>query len=144
LDTLNVHRQGGYSVRERVMNAWDARFAAVGDAAALRHLSTEAEVELTLLARHAWHPHFGLPDDLWSALRQAETLDVLHKAPSPLLRGRDLRSLGVAPGREMGRLVKTAYLAQLDGEVTTLAQATAYIATVLQNEKGPSTASKEQ
>jgi hypothetical protein len=28
--------------------------------------------------------------------------------------------------------------------VTTLAQATAYIATVLQNEKGPSTASKEQ
>ena len=38
----------------------------------------------------------------------------------PLLKGRHLIEMGLTPGPQFGRLLKTAYEAQLDGEFTTL------------------------
>ena len=45
------------------------------------------------------------------------------RAPEPLLLGRDVLALGVAPGPEVGRIVKAVYERQLDGAVTTLEEA---------------------
>lgn len=48
-------------------------------------------------------------------LARAKALNVLDKAPQPLLQGRDLQALGVRPGPSMGVLLKAAFEAQLDG-----------------------------
>ena len=131
LDHLNVHRQDGYPVRDKVLAAWDARLAPIDTHAELRHLSTRTELELTLLSRRAWCPRFGANDLIDSAVDAACSLDIQHAAPTPMLRGRDLRNLGVQPGREMGRLVQDAYRAQLDGSVTSLEEAIAHVARIL-------------
>jgi hypothetical protein len=52
-------------------------------------------------------------------------LEVEVRPPEPILRGRDVLALGVAPGPEVGRVVKAVYELQLDGKVTTLGQARA-------------------
>lgn len=52
--------------------------------------------------------------DLW--LEIAEKLDLQESAPKPLLQGRDLAPLGIAPGPRMGEILKLAFEAQLDGE----------------------------
>ena len=46
-------------------------------------------------------------------------LDVAVRAPEPLLKGRDLLSLGLRPGPEVGRILKAVYEKQLDGVVKT-------------------------
>ena len=56
-------------------------------------------------------------------LDRARALGVEHKAPAPLLLGRHLLELGLAPGPEIGRILKAVYERQLDGEVTSLEQA---------------------
>ena len=50
----------------------------------------------------------------WLAAR-AESLRVADSAPKPLVMGRDLIALGMKPGPEFGRILKSAYEAQLDG-----------------------------
>jgi tRNA nucleotidyltransferase (CCA-adding enzyme) len=50
-------------------------------------------------------------------------LDVAHRAPEPILKGRDVLELGVAPGPRVGRVVRAVYERQLDGEVATLEEA---------------------
>ena len=56
-------------------------------------------------------------------LNVAEKLSVLDAPPVPLLQGRDLLPLGMEPGPEMGKLLKAAYEAQLDGVIQTTADA---------------------
>lgn len=51
-------------------------------------------------------------------LQRAAGLSVLDKAPQPILQGRDLQAFGVAPGPSMGRVLKAAFDAQLDGAFT--------------------------
>ena len=52
---------------------------------------------------------------------RAHVLDVLeHRAPDPILKGRHLIELGVAPGPRMGAILREVYERQLDGRVTTL------------------------
>ena len=46
-------------------------------------------------------------------------LDVAVKPPAALLLGRDVLALGVAPGPEVGRIVRAVYELQLDGRVRT-------------------------
>ena len=53
-------------------------------------------------------------------LERARALGVEHAPPAPLLLGRHLLELGVAPGPAMGELLKQIYERQLDGEITTL------------------------
>ena len=52
-------------------------------------------------------------------------LDVAVRPPEPILKGRDLIALGVAPGPEVGRVLRAVYERQLDGAVTTLEEARA-------------------
>jgi tRNA nucleotidyltransferase (CCA-adding enzyme) len=53
-------------------------------------------------------------------LDRAVRLGVEHRPPDPLLMGRHLLELGVAPGPQVGEVLKAVYERQLDGEVQTL------------------------
>lgn len=55
----------------------------------------------------------GTRIDSWEEV--AEKLEVREAQPAPLLMGRDLLALEMKPGPEMGKLLKLAYEAQLDG-----------------------------
>ena len=48
-----------------------------------------------------------------------------HAPPRPLLLGRHLLQLGLPPGPRIGRILAEVYERQLDGELTTVAEATA-------------------
>ena len=52
-------------------------------------------------------------------LQTAHEADVADKKPAQLVLGRDLIPLGVRPGPEMGRLLRAAYDAQIDGAFAT-------------------------
>lgn len=60
-------------------------------------------------------------------LRQAHELAVADSAPKAILQGRDLIShFAMKPGLQMGELLKAAYEAQLEGEITDTASALAF------------------
>lgn len=134
LDRLNLHTLDGFDVRRAVLglvaqhlkpSAFHKAHPRVGDGA-FRRLAQK--VDLELLARFAkadCHGRAGQFD--CSAIDwfidRARALGVEHAAPAPLLLGRHLIDLGVAPGPAMGRVLRHVYERQLDGEVTTLDQA---------------------
>jgi tRNA nucleotidyltransferase (CCA-adding enzyme) len=53
-------------------------------------------------------------------LALAEQLGAAHGQPAALVQGRHLMERGVAPGPQLGELLKRAYAAQIDGEFATL------------------------
>ncbi|MDH4270774.1 MAG: hypothetical protein OEW18_02225, partial [Candidatus Aminicenantes bacterium] len=55
-------------------------------------------------------------------LRKFEELNVSRETIRPLVRGRDLIELGVAPGPAMGKILKRLYEMQLDNAFETKAQ----------------------
>jgi tRNA nucleotidyltransferase (CCA-adding enzyme) len=57
----------------------------------------------------------------------AEKLDVRESKPKPILQGRDLLKLGIEPGRKMGELLHQVYEVQLDGIISTLDEAIAWV-----------------
>ena len=135
LDRLNVHSFDGYDVRHQVLGLvahhlkpgmWRTARDGVGDGA-FRRLARK--VDLELLARLAKADCLGRTGEFdctamdWF-LERARTLGVQHGPPPPLLLGRHLLELGVRPGPELGRLLKQVYERQLEGEVTTLDEAT--------------------
>jgi tRNA nucleotidyltransferase (CCA-adding enzyme) len=71
-------------------------------------------------------------------LERVRQLDVAERPPEPLLKGRDVVALGVAPGPEVGRVVREIYERQLDGVVTTLEQAKAEAARLVALSRGAS------
>lgn len=60
-------------------------------------------------------------------LDAARRLAVADAAPKPLVRGRDLLARGLKPGPALGRLLKKAYEAQLDGRFATAEEGLAYV-----------------
>lgn len=66
------------------------------------------------------------PAGAW-LLAQAERLAVTQNAPQPLVRGRHLIGLGLAPGAGFRPILDACYDAQIAGEVTTLAEGLAYV-----------------
>ncbi|MXZ72453.1 MAG: polynucleotide adenylyltransferase [Acidobacteria bacterium] len=135
LDRLNVHSFDGYDVRHQVLGLvahhlkpgmWRTARDGVGDGA-FRRLARK--VDLELLARLAKADCLGRTGEFdcsamdWF-LERARALGVEHGPPAPILLGRHLLELGVPPGPELGRLLKQVYERQLEGEITTLAQAT--------------------
>lgn len=134
LDRWNVHTRLGYDVRGQVLalvanhlkpgQLYDDR-ERVSDGA-IRRLA--AKCEPTLLYRMARADCLGRTGDFppvameWF-LERVRQLDVAERPPEPLLKGRDVVALGVAPGPEVGRIVREVYERQLDGAVTTVEQA---------------------
>jgi tRNA nucleotidyltransferase (CCA-adding enzyme) len=53
-------------------------------------------------------------------LERARELGVQHAPPEPIVKGRHILSLGVAPGPRVGEILKQIYERQLDGTITTL------------------------
>lgn len=136
LDRLNLHSLEGYDVRRAVLglvaqhlkpSAFHKAGAKVGDGA-FRRLAQK--VDLELLARFAkadCHGRQG-PFDCSAMdwfLERARALGVQHRAPDPILLGRHLLDLGMAPGPAVGRILKAVYERQLDGDVRTLDDAIA-------------------
>jgi tRNA nucleotidyltransferase (CCA-adding enzyme) len=94
----------------------------VGDGA-FRRLAQK--VDLELLARLARADCLGRTGDFdcsamdWF-LARARSLGVEHRPPAPLVLGRHLLALGLAPGPRVGDVLKQVYEKQLDGDITTL------------------------
>jgi tRNA nucleotidyltransferase (CCA-adding enzyme) len=67
---------------------------------------------------------------------RARALAVERAAPKPILRGRHLQSMGLAPGPRYRELLDAAYEAQLDGRVSTLDEARALVRGLLETSRG--------
>jgi tRNA nucleotidyltransferase (CCA-adding enzyme) len=131
LDRWNVHTLLGYELRAQVLalvahhlkpgQLFDARDK-VSDGA-IRRLAGKCEAEL--LYRVARADCLGRTGD-WQPVamdwfrERVRALDVAERPPEPLLRGRHVLELGVAPGPEVGRVVRAVYERQLDGAVASL------------------------
>jgi tRNA nucleotidyltransferase (CCA-adding enzyme) len=135
LDRLNVWTMNGFDVRRQVLGLvahhlkpgmWH-KAELVGDGA-FRRLAQK--VDLELLARLAEADCLGRTGEFdcsamaWF-LERARKLGVEHRPPPPLLLGRHVLGLGLAPGPAVGAVLKAVYDAQLDGEITTLEEAQA-------------------
>ena len=126
LDRLNVQSLDGFDVRAQVLaitahhlkpGAFFKARDGVSDGA-FRRLAQK--VDLELLARVARADCLGRTGDFdcsamdWF-LERARALGVEHDAPAPILMGRHLIELGVAPGPRMGEILRAVYELQLDG-----------------------------
>ena len=134
LDRLKIHRLHGYDVRAQVIGLvanhlkpgmWHTAQDRVGDGA-FRRLA--AKVDLDLLVRLATSDCLGRAGTFdCSAMKwfeeRAVALDVRHRPPEPILKGRHLIPLGTQPGPLMGVLLKQVYERQLDGEIRSLDEA---------------------
>jgi tRNA nucleotidyltransferase (CCA-adding enzyme) len=142
LDALQVHTLDGYPVRQQVLGlvawhmlpgAWWKAPEPVSDGA-FRRLARK--VDMVLLARFSEADcngrggTFDCSFGRWFLDRVA-ALGVEHAPPPPLLLGRHLVALGVAPGPGMGEILRAVYEQQLDGTVATLDEARAAAQTLL-------------
>ena len=134
LDRLNVRTLDNFDVRAQVLglvaehlrpSAFHKAKDTVTDGA-FRRLAQKVDLELLVrFARADCHGRTGTFDCSamdWF-LDRAQALGVEHKPPAPILLGRHLIELGVAPGPRMGEILRAVYELQLDGGVTTLDQA---------------------
>ena len=137
LDRLNLHSLDGYDVRQQVVGlvaqhlkpgAWFKVRDQVGDGA-FRRLAHK--VDLELLARVAKADclgrepgHFDCSAMDWF-LERARALGVEHRPPAPILLGRHVLELGLAPGPRVGEILKAVYEQQMDGTVKSLDEALA-------------------
>jgi tRNA nucleotidyltransferase (CCA-adding enzyme) len=134
LDRLNIQTIGGYDVRRTVLGLVAHHLkptmffkspTPVSDGA-FRRLAQKVDPEL--LARFAKADCHGRTGTFeceamdWF-LERARALGVEHQPPAPLLLGRHVLELGVAPGPAVGAFLKSVYEQQLDGVVTTLEEA---------------------
>ncbi len=134
LDRLNVNTLDGFDVRGQVLGlvaehlrpmAFFKARDSITDGA-FRRLAQKVDLELlTRFARADCHGRAGTFDCSgidWFIAR-ARSLGVEHKPPAPLLLGRHLIEMGVAPGPRMGEILKAIYELQLDSVVQTLDEA---------------------
>ena len=133
LDRLNVQSIGGFDVRTAVLGmvahhlkpgSFVRPDARAGDGA-FRRLALK--VDLELLARVARADCLGRSGGFdCSAMDRfvdrARALGVEHAPPRPIVMGRHLIDLGVAPGPRMGEILRHIYERQLDGEISTIEQ----------------------
>jgi tRNA nucleotidyltransferase (CCA-adding enzyme) len=126
LDRLNVHSLQGFDVRREVLglvanHLKPGMFAKADPPAgdgAYRRLAQK--VDLQLLARVAKADCEGRGGGFdCSAMdrfaERARALGVEHAPPEPLVKGRHLVELGVAPGPALGEVLRDVYERQLDG-----------------------------
>ena len=143
LDRLNIHSLDGFDVRAQVLgivahHLKPGMFFKAGNVSdgAFRRLA--AKVDMELLARVARADCRGRTGAFdcsamdWF-IERARALGVQERPPDPILLGRHVLALGVAPGPRVGEILAAVYERQLDGEVTTLDQAIATAETLLGN-----------
>jgi tRNA nucleotidyltransferase (CCA-adding enzyme) len=141
LDRIKVHTIDGYNVRAQVIalvrehlkpGEFYKKRDEVGDGA-FRRLARRCEPDLLYrvakadsLGRNAeWVPRekwYGSEAQEWFIQRSRE-LQVEQRPPEPLLQGRHLLDLGLAPGPRMGEITRAVYEMQLDGRVRNLDEA---------------------
>lgn len=141
LNRLNVHTMDGYDVRGQVIalvrehlkpGEFYKKRDEVGEGA-FRRLARRCEPDLLYrvaradsLGRNAdWVPRekwYDAEAQEWF-IRRARELDVEKTAPAPILLGRHLLEMGIAPGPQMGEITRLIYEMQLDGKVRTLTEA---------------------
>jgi len=68
-----------------------------------------------------------LPDTMKNIERMAKELNLKNAAPQPVLLGRHLLNMGFEPGPQMGKILKSAFEAQLDGQFETLESAKEWV-----------------
>jgi tRNA nucleotidyltransferase (CCA-adding enzyme) len=145
LDRLNVHTIDGYDVRRAVLglvahhlkpSAFRRSPTPVSDGA-FRRLAQK--VDLDLLARFAHADCAGRTGVFdcsamdWFVER-ARTIGVEHRPPDPLVLGRHILALGVAPGPRVGEILREVYERQLDGAMTTLEEGLAVAAAIVKRQ----------
>ncbi len=133
LDQLRIHTIDGYRTRDRVLECapeWQALTQQFDDTA-LRELAERTEVGLVAAIADAREPG-GRGR---AAFDRATELGVTWAPLEPLLHGRDLRVLGVLPGKRMGDLLAAIRARQLQGEITTREEAMEAVRRLL--EEGP-------
>ena len=136
LDRFNVNTVDGFDVRRQVLglvaehlrpSAFHKTRDTVKDGA-FRRLAARVDLELLVrFGRADCHGRGGTFDCAamdWF-IERARTLGVEHAPPAPILLGRHLLGLGVAPGPRMGEILRAVYERQLDGTVVTLDDAIA-------------------
>jgi tRNA nucleotidyltransferase (CCA-adding enzyme) len=141
LDRLNVYTMDGYDVRAQVIalvrehlkpGEFYKKRLEVGEGA-FRRLARKCELDLLYrvaaadsLGRNAeWVPRenwYDAEPQKWF-IERARELEVTQAAPPPILLGRHLMELGLAPGPRMGEITRAVYEMQLDGRVRTLEEA---------------------
>jgi tRNA nucleotidyltransferase (CCA-adding enzyme) len=131
LDRWDVHTLEGYDVRRQVValvrdhlkpgELYRER-GRVTDGA-IRRLARKCEPDLLYRVARAdclgRRPGAFEPVAMEWFRDRVQALGVAHRPPAPLLRGRDVVALGVAPGPEVGRILRAVYELQLDGRVRT-------------------------
>ena len=138
LNRLNLHTLDGYDVRTQVIalvrehlkpGEFFKKREEVGDGA-FRRLSRKCELDLLYrvakadsLGRNAeWVPRekwYGSEAQEWF-IKRARELAVEQQPPAPILLGRHLLEMGIAPGPRVGEITKAVYDLQLDGRVRNL------------------------
>lgn len=97
---------------------------------AIRRLARQCDLRMLALVAESDAQGRALPREQGGLrewlLARAAALDVKDHAPEPLLLGRHLQSLGVAPGKAMGKILAEAFELQLDGRITSLEDALAW------------------
>ena len=141
LEKLNIHTLDGYDVRAQVLalvrdhlkpGEYFKKREEVGDGP-FRRLARKCELDLLYrvakadsLGRNAdWVPSkqwYDAEAQEWF-IERARELEVVSHAPAPLLLGRHLLEMGLAPGPRIGEITRAVYEMQLDGRVRTLEEA---------------------
>ena len=128
LDRLNVHSLQGYDVRREVLGMVGNHLKPgmfckaqppVGDGA-FRRLAQKVDLELLARVARADCEGRGGGFDCSAMdwfVQRARELGVEHAPPAPLVKGRHLIELGVAPGPALGEVLRQVYERQLDGRV---------------------------
>jgi tRNA nucleotidyltransferase (CCA-adding enzyme) len=151
LERLNIHTLDGYDVRGQVValvrdhlkpGEFYKKRDEVGDGA-FRRLARRCELELLYrvaradsLGRNAdWIPReewFTAEAQEWFIAR-ARSLQVERRAPAPILMGRHLLEMGLPPGPRVGEITRAVYEMQLDGRVSSLAEAVAAAESIIRS-----------
>jgi tRNA nucleotidyltransferase (CCA-adding enzyme) len=150
LDRWNVRTLLGYDVRAQTLalvaqhlkpgQLYDER-ERVSDGA-IRRLARKCEPDLLYRVAKAdclgRRPGRFEPVAMEWFLERVKQLDVALRPPAPILKGRDLVALGLNPGPEIGRILQAVYERQLDGAVTSLAEARAEALRILGRDESSS------
>jgi tRNA nucleotidyltransferase (CCA-adding enzyme) len=156
LDRLNIHTLDGYDVRAQVIalvkdhlkpGEFFKKREEVGDGA-FRRLARKCELDLLYrvakadsLGRNAeWVPRkqwYDSEAQEWF-IQRARELAVTQQPPAPLLLGRHLLELGLAPGPRVGEITQAIYEMQLDGRVRSLEDAKNFAQEILSTDSADS------